>query len=192
MKVLTINGSPRKDGNTQVMIEEVSKALRKAGIDVETVSLRDCEVRPCNACELCYKKAWHCPIKDDAVSLLKKMVDADGLLIGSPVYGADVTAQLKALLDRSVITYTNQYLKNKVGGAVVVGGGAHGGQEYAVQQLVSFFAFQGIIIANPSGGLLGAMGTANDRGDIRKDKEGLKSARELGERMAELMRIVGR
>ena len=190
MKVLAINGSPRRDGNTQVMIEECAKSLRKAGIDVELVSLRDYVIKPCNACEVCYKKPWHCPIKDDAVEILKKMAKAEGLLIGSPVYGADVTAQMKALLDRSIIPYNHQDFKNKVGGAIAVGGGAHGGQEYAILQIMSFFAFQGMIAANPSGGLFGAMGTANDRGDIRKDKEGLKSARDLGTRMAELLRIV--
>lgn len=190
MKVLAINGSPRRDGNTQLMIEECAKSLRKAGVEVEMVSLKDYAVKPCNACEVCYKKPWRCPIKDDAVALLKKMVKADGLLLGSPVYGADVTTQMKALLDRSIIPYNNQDFKNKVGGAIAVGGGDHGGQEYAILQMISFFAFHGIIPAGPSGSLFGAMATANDRGDVKKDKNGLKSARELGTRMAELLRMV--
>ena len=188
MKVLAINGSPRKGGNTQIMIGESAKALRKAGVDVESVLLRDYEVEPCNACEICYKRSWHCPIKDDAVGLLRRMSKADGLLIASPVYGADVTAQMKALLDRSIIPYNNQDFKDKIGGAITVGAGTHGGQELALLQILSFFAFQGMIVASPKGGLFGAMGTASDRGDIRKDKDGLKSAHELGTRMAELLR----
>jgi multimeric flavodoxin WrbA len=104
------------------------------------------------------------------------------------VYSADVTAQMKALLDRSVIAYTEQDFKDKVGGAITVGAGAHGGQEFALLQIMSFFAFHGMIMANPKGGLFGAMGTAGDKGDIRKDKEGLGSASELGARMAELLK----
>lgn len=192
MKVLAINGSPRKDGNTQVMIDEAAKALKKAGIGVESVALRDYDVRPCNACELCYKKHWKCSIKDDTLGLLDKMVAADGLIIASPVYSADITAQMKALLDRCVIAYNEQDFKDKVGGAITVGGGAHGGQEFALLQIMSFFAFHGIIPAGSKGGLFGAMGTAGDKGDVRKNKDSLQSAAELGERMAELLKRLGR
>jgi multimeric flavodoxin WrbA len=114
MKVLAINGSPSKNGNTQIVIEEAAKPLGRARIQVEFASLRDYKIGPCNACELCYSQPWHCPIKDDAVKLLRMMRDADGLIVGSPVYGAGVTAQLKALLDRAVIACMNQDFKNKV------------------------------------------------------------------------------
>ena len=192
MKVVAINGSARKDGNTQTMIGEAAKALRKAGIEVESISLRDYDVRPCNACELCYTKSWHCSIKDDVMELLTKMRAADGLLMASPVYGADVTAQMKAFFDRSVIAYIDQDFRNKVGGAITVGAGFHGGQELALLQILSFYAFHGVIVASPKGGLFGAMGTASDRGDIKKDKEALKNARELGTRMAELLKMVNK
>lgn len=192
MKVLAINGSARKGGNTQLMIEEAAKPLKSAQVKVESVYVTDYEVKPCNACEVCYKKPWHCPIKDDAVRLLRKMADADGLIIASPVYCTDVTAQMRALIDRSVIPYIEQDLKNKVGGAITVGGGSHGGQELALMQIMEFFHFQGMIVASPKFGLGGAMGTADKRGDIRKDKEGLKSARELGMRMAELLKMLDR
>ena len=192
MKVLAVNGSARKSGNTQMMIEEAAKALKGAGVDVESVYVRDYDVRPCNACEVCYTKPWKCPIKDDAVRLLRMMAEADGLIVASPVYGADVTAQMRALMDRSVMPYIEQDFKDKVGGAIIVGAGAHGGQEYALLQVMSFFAFHGMIPANPKGGLFGAMGTADKKGDIKKDKDGLKSARELGVRMAELLERMGR
>jgi len=191
MKVLAINGSPRKNGNTQVMIEEAAKPLRRAGIRVEVASIRDYNIRPCNACEACYKKPWHCPIKDDAVKLLRKMKNADGLIVGSPVYGAGVTAQLKALLDRGVIACINQDFKNKIGGAIAVGATPHGGQEFVIFQIVSGFAFQGMIVAHPKVELLGAMGTADDRGTIKEDEYGLRCANELGQRMVELLKING-
>jgi multimeric flavodoxin WrbA len=191
MKVVAINGSPRKNGNTQLMIEEAAKPLRRAGIHVEIVSLRDYEVRPCNACEVCYTKPWHCPIRDDAVKLLRMMEDADGLIVGSPVYGAGVTAQLKALLDRGVIACINQDFRNKVGGAIAVGATPHGGQEFVIFQIVADFAFHGMIVAYPKVELLGAMGTADGRGKIKEDKYGLRCAKELGERMVELMKAKG-
>ena len=188
MKVLAINGSARKSGNTQLMIEEAAKSLKSARVQVESVYVIDHNIKPCNACEVCYTKPWHCPIKDDAVKLLRRMAEADGLIIASPVYCTDVTAQLRALIDRSVIPYIEQDFKDKVGGAIIVGGGAHGGQELALIQVMEFFHYQGMIVASPKFGLGGAMGTADKGGDIRKDKEGLKSARELGVRMAELLK----
>jgi multimeric flavodoxin WrbA len=192
MKVLAINGSARKGGNTQLMIEETAEPLKSAGMKVESVYVTDYDVEPCNACEVCYTKHWHCPIKDDAVKLFRKMVDADGLIIASPVYCTDVTAQLRALIDRSVIPYMEQDFKDKVGGAITVGGGSHGGQELALTQIMEFFHYQGMIVASPRFGLGGAMGTADKRGDIKKDKEGLKSARELGIRMVELLSMLDR
>lgn len=192
MKVLAINGSARKGGNTQLMIEETAKPLRSAGVKFESVYAKDYEIKPCNACEVCYTKPWHCPIKDDAVKLFRKMQDADGLILASPVYCTDVTAQLRVLIDRSVIPYIEQDFKNKIGGAITVGGGSHGGQELALIQIIQFFNFQGMIIASPKFGLGGAMGTADKRGDIKKDKEGLKSAKELGIRIAELLELFDR
>jgi len=188
MKVLAINGSPRKGGNTQTMIDEAAKVLRKAGIEVESLSIRDLDVRPCTGCELCFDGSWHCPIKDDGLRLIEKMAGADGIILASPIYCGGVTAQLKAIMDRSVIAYQNKDLKNKVGGAICVGAGSHGGQELAVLQLVSTFAMQDMIVAGPGGGMPGAMCTANDKGDARKDKDGLQSARDLGKRMAELLK----
>jgi multimeric flavodoxin WrbA len=188
MKVLAINGSPRKNGNTQTMIDEAAKVLRKAGVEVESLSIRDLDVGPCTGCESCFDGSWHCPIKDDGLKLMKRIASVDGIILASPVYCGGVTAQLKAVMDRSVIAYQNKDLKDMVGGAICVGGGSHGGQELAVLQMVSTFAMQDMIVAGPDGGMPGAMGTANDKGDMRKDKEGLKSARELGKRMAELLK----
>lgn len=187
MKVLAVNGSPRKNGNTKAMIDAAGGALTREGITVDSISVVDYEIRPCDACEACYKNAWQCPIEDDALEVLARMRDADGLIVASPVYGAGVTAQLKALLDRSVIAYVNQDLRNKVGGAIAVGGGVHGGQELTIQQIVAEFAFHGMIVANPTMELLGAMGTADGVGEIEKDTAGLQSATELGRRMAELL-----
>jgi len=187
MKVVAVNGSPRKKGNIDTMIEEAAKVLRKKGVKVETVSLAGKEIRPCNACERCYSKAWDCPLKDDAKEVLKKMAGADGLLIGSPVYFGGVTAQLKALFDRSIMAYQAFELKDKVLGGMSCGGAAHGGQELTVWQIVIFGLTHDMIVANSEGGLYGAMAIGNDVGDVDGDKEGLKTAAALARRMASLL-----
>jgi multimeric flavodoxin WrbA len=189
MKVLAINGSPRKKGNTQLMLDAAKEELEKGGIQVEDVSLADFDVRPCNGCEKCSKKLWECPIKDDALTLLKRMASSDGLLIGSPVYWGGVTAQLKALFDRSTIAYQAHAMNGKVGGAVCVGGGAHGGQELTVMQMATYFSMSEMIAAGSEGGLPGAMALGNAKGDVIEDAEGLKSARYVGKRMAELLKM---
>ena len=189
MKVLAINGSPRKNGNTQLMLDAAKEKLEKGGIQVEDISLADYDVRPCDGCDKCAKKLWECPIKDDALALLKRMASSDGLLIGSPVYWGGVTAQLKALIDRSTISYQTHAMKGKVGGAVCVGGGAHGGQELTVMQIATYFFMSEMIVAGSEGGLPGAMALGDAKGDVLEDAEGLKSARYVGKRMAELIKM---
>jgi multimeric flavodoxin WrbA len=187
MKVLAINGSPRKKGNTQVLIEAAAGEIKKAGIDFESISITDYDIRPCDACERCYTKPWDCPIKDDAVAILKRMSAADGLLIGSPVYCGGVTAQLKALLDRSVMPYQGAEFKDKVGGALTVGGARNGGQELTLIQINTYFLMLDMIVASAENGFYGGMATGNDRGDVRKDKEGMDKAKGVGRRMAHLL-----
>ncbi len=187
MKVLAINGSPRKKGNTQILMEAAADELRKAGAEVEMISVADLDVKPCNGCRRCYQKLWDCPIGDDAIKILKKVAYSDGLLVGSPVYFGGVTAQLKALFDRSIMPYQVLDFSDKVGGAVVVGGSPHGGQELAALQIASFFMCHDMIIATTKGEVLGGMATANELGDARKDEDGIESARQLARRMIKLM-----
>ncbi len=187
MKVLAINGSPRKGGNTRLLIDIAAKELERAGIQVETVELGGFEVRPCTACRRCSKKAWDCPQDDDAVEILRKMAGADGILIGSPVYFGGVTAQLKALFDRSLMPYRGGELKDKIGGAVSVGGSVHGGQELTVMQIIAFYLTHDMAVANAGGGLYGAMGVADEKGAAAKDKDGTASAESLGRRMAHML-----
>ena len=188
MKVLAINGSPRKKGNTQILLDAAIDELRKAGAEVESMSITDFDIKPCNGCRRCYQKLWDCPIGDDAIKVLKKMTYSDGLLVGSPVYFGGVTAQLKALFDRSIMPYQVLDFSDKVGGAITVGGSPHGGQELAALEIASFFMCHDMVIATTKGEVLGGMATANDLGEVRNNKEGLESARNLGIRMAKLMK----
>jgi multimeric flavodoxin WrbA len=187
LKVLAINGSPRKKGNTQILIDEAVKELEKNKIEVERIMVTDYDILPCTGCDACSKKRWACPISDDAIEVLKKMADSDGILIGSPVYCGGVTAQLKALLDRTVIPYQGAELKDKVGGAITVGGAKNGGQELTLMQLNAFFLMHDMVVASAEGGNYGGMATGNDRGEVKEDEEGMKKARAVGTRMAHLL-----
>ncbi len=188
MKVLAINGSPRKNGNTQLLIDAASEVLEDAGIEVGSVRVTDFDIRPCTACDRCSKNPWDCPIKDDAVDVLRMMSAADGMLIGSPVYCGGVTAQLKALLDRSIIPYQRAEFKDKVGGALVVGGARNGGQELALTQINTYFLMMDMVVASAENGFYGAMATGNDKGDVADDEEGMDKARGLGRRVAHLLK----
>jgi multimeric flavodoxin WrbA len=187
MKVIAINGSPRKKGNTQIMIDEAAEEIVRAGIDVKRICITDYDVRPCTGCDICSKEPWKCPIKDDAIAVLRDMVASDGILLGSPVYCGGVTAQLKALLDRTVIPYQKAEFKDKVGGVLTVGGAKNGGQELTLMQMNAFFLMHDMVVASSEGGYYGGMATGNDRGDVRDDEEGLKKARGVGTRMARLL-----
>jgi multimeric flavodoxin WrbA len=187
-KVLAVNGSPRRDGNIDAMMRVAEEVLAKHGIDVERVCVADYEIRPCDACDDCHEDAWSCPIEDDAITLVRKMVAADAIIIGSPVYFGGVTAQLKALFDRSVMAYQGSELKDKIGVALSCGGAAHGGQELTVSQIVVYFLMHGMRVATSANGAFGAMAEADGKGDVVKDDEGLESVRLLAERVVELLK----
>jgi multimeric flavodoxin WrbA len=123
MKVVAFNGSPRKDGNTTILINHVFRELEKEGIETELVQLSGREIHGCIACYKCFEnKDQHCAVKDDiANECIEKMIQAEGILLGSPVYFTDVTSEMKALIDRSgFVSLANGGLyRNKVSAAVV-------------------------------------------------------------------------
>src|ERR1035437_1631512 len=130
MKVTAFNGSPRKDGNTVGLINHVFEALNTEGIETEMVQVGGNLIHGCTACYQCFeKKDCRCVIKNDIVNdCIGKMRQADGIILASPTYFADVTPELKALIDRAgLVSMANgRFLKRKVGAAVIAvrrGGG---------------------------------------------------------------------
>lgn len=101
MKVIGINGSARKNGNTAIIINKVFEELHKENIKTELVHLADYEIHPCRGCFAC-KSRGNCVFTDDGFAeIFSSMVEADGVILGSPVYSADVSAKMKAFLERS-------------------------------------------------------------------------------------------
>lgn len=190
-KVVTINGSPRKRGNVDAMLRAAEEELAGQGMEVERISLSEHTVKPCEACDVCSEDAWKCPLDDDVLPLFRKLVVADAIVVGSPVYFGGVTAQLKALIDRSAILYQKSELKDKIGAAISCGGGKHGGQEMTVNQIITFFLMHEMVIACADEGVFGAMGVASDIGDITSDEEALSSSRSIARRVADMLKARG-
>ncbi len=122
MKVLGINGSARKDGNTTILIKEVFKELQQAGIETELVQLADQVVEPCRACFAC-AKTGKCVQNGDAFNaIFDNMIKAQGIILASPVYSADVSSRMKALIERAAVVgdIRPELLKYKVGSSIAV------------------------------------------------------------------------
>jgi multimeric flavodoxin WrbA len=186
MKVVAFNGSPRKDGNTTILINHVFRELEKEGVETELVQLSGREIRGCIACYKCFEnKDQHCAVKDDiANECIEKMIQAEGILLGSPVYFTDVTSEMKALIDRSgFVSLANGGLyKNKVSAAVVAV--RRSGAIHTFNTMTHFFlAGQMILIGR-------GIGVGRNKGEVEKDEEGIQSVKVLGQRMAWLLKKI--
>jgi multimeric flavodoxin WrbA len=186
MKVLGINCSPRKGGNTEILIREVFKALEKEGIKTELLQLGGKKVSGCIACMKCKKKAdGFCHQKNDVINAcIEKMIKADAIIIGSPVYNADITADAKALLEVSsfALRAAGNPLKHKPGAAVIAVRRA--GAVHSFDSINHFFLINEMIIPGSS---YWNIGIGREKGEVLKDEEGLKTMKVLGENMAWLL-----
>ncbi len=185
MKVLAINGSARKDGNTAILINTVFEELHQAGIETEMVQLSGKIIEPCRACWACggRKKCVH--KKDLFQEIFEKMTQADGIILGSPVYTANISANMQAFLERaSVVTDMNRsenLFRHKVGAAVTAA--RRGGALTTLDTMYHFFMFV-------VGSSYWAFGYGQMPGDVQKDEEGLDTMKNLGQNMAYLLKAL--
>ena len=184
MKVVAFNGSPRKDGNTTILINHVLRELEKEGVATELVQLSGREIRGCIACYKCFEnKDQRCAVKNDiANECIEKMIGAEGILLGSPVYFTDVTAEMKALIDRAgfVSRANGGMYKNKVSAAVVAL--RRSGSMHTLDTMNHFFLAGEMIIVGRG------IGIGRDKGEVEKDEEGMQAVKALGQRMAWLLK----
>lgn len=187
MKVIAINGSARKDGNTTILIKHVFEELEKEGIKTELIHLAGKTIRGCSACYKCFvNKDKRCAMKNDFVNeCIEKMLEADGIILGSPTYFADVTSELKALIDRAglVAKANGDMFKRKVGAAVVAV--RRGGAIHAFDSINHFFFVGQMIVP---GSIYWNVGIGREIGDVEYDEEGLRTMKILGENMVWLMK----
>jgi multimeric flavodoxin WrbA len=189
MKVVAFNGSARKDGNTALLLRQVCAELEKEGIETELIQLAGKKIHGCTACGKCFEnKDGLCSVKNDSANeWIQKMREAEGMLLGSPTYFADVTTEMKALIDRSgfVAKANGDMLKRKVGAAVVAV--RRGGAIHAFDSMNHFFEISQMIIP---GSCYWNMGIGYDKGEVLKDEEGMETMKLLGQNMAWLMKKI--
>jgi multimeric flavodoxin WrbA len=188
-KVVAFNGSPRKDGNTSILIRHILEELDNKGIETETLQLGGKKISGCTACGKCFEnRDRRCVFDDDMVNTcIEKMSSADGIILGSPVYFFDVTPEMKALIDRAgFVSFANGHLfKNKVGNATVAVRRA--GASRTADSMLHFILASEMIVSG-----LPAIGIGRDVGDVLTDEEGIARAKSLGQTMAQLLNHLSR
>ncbi|MEK7848492.1 MAG: flavodoxin family protein, partial [Chloroflexota bacterium] len=171
MKVLGIVGSPRSQGNAEILLEEALAAAREAGAETEMIRLRDKDLSFCDGCDTC-RVNRRCHIKDDMPEIHARMLEADGIIISSPVYFWALSAQTKLLIDRSYAFEAGHQLRGRVGAGIVVARRAGAGN--ALLEFMEFYNTHRMIYAG------GALAYGDTRGDVRSDERGMGEARPLG------------
>ena len=187
MKVVAFSGSARKDGNTAILINNVLQELEKEGIGTELIQLAGKKIRGCLACMKCFEnKDQRCSNKNDVLNeCLEKMIEADGIILGSPTYFSNVSTEIKALIDRAgLVSIANGHmLKRKVGAAVVAVRRA--GSVSVFDAINHFFFINQLIVP---GSIYWNMGFGLEKGEVEKDDEGIQTMKVLGENMAWLLK----
>ena len=191
MKVAAFNGSPQRDGNTARLLGYALAELEAAGVETELVHVGGRPLRGCLACRRCFERQdRRCASSGDAMNgFIETMIEADGILLGSPTYFSDVTAEMKALIDRAgFVTRANgNLLRRKVGAAVAVHRRA--GAMHVFDTLNHFFLIGEMVVVGSS---YWNIGVGLGPGDVDRDAEGIETMRTLGRNMAwTLERLAG-
>jgi multimeric flavodoxin WrbA len=180
MRVLGIVGSPRKNGNTEILTTHALKAIAEEGLDTDLLSLAGLDIRPCNACMVCWKEE-RCTIVDDFFPLYLKMKEAEGIILASPVYYGSAPALIKALIERAgyISHHNGEPFRGKVGGPLVVARRA--GHNFTLAQLTLWFQILGLAIPGSS---YWNIAFGMDKGEVSNDEEGMKTTWNFGKNVA--------
>ena len=190
LKVIAFNGSPRVNGNTAQSLQIVLGELEKEGIETEFIQLGGRKVFGCLACEKCWEtKDNRCIRQDDEMNtFIQKMIEADGIIIGSPTYFSNVSTEVKALIDRcGFVAKANggDILRGKVGAAVV--SVRRAGATFTYSAINFFFGIAEMVMPSSS---YWNMTLSLNPGDVKQDKEGIETFQTLGKNMAKLLKQV--
>lgn len=180
MKVVAVNGSARRDGNTDILIKRMFSKMLDAGIETESVELCENTIYPCRACFACGGRGNCVNTKDIFCSVLEKMKHADGIILASPVYSANVSASMQALLERAAVVcdLNPGMLTHKVGASVVAA--RRGGALNAIDAMNHFFLNHEMYVV---GSTYWNMGYGQMPGDVLKDEEALSNMDNLADNM---------
>jgi multimeric flavodoxin WrbA len=178
MKILGLSFSPREQGNTELLLDAVLVGARQLGAETELYRVADKKIEPCDGCGSCFQTGV-CHFQDDMQDLYCKMLEAEGIIFGTPVYFYNMTAQGKAVIDRTIaLGHPDRSLANKVGGIVVVGGSL--GLIDAVKDLYFYMVTRQMLPAS----FVAAY--AAGKGDVKKLEKCMKSATDLGRQVVKI------
>jgi len=189
MKVLAINGSARKDGNTAIMVRQVFAELEKEGIQTHMEQLHGQNLAGCIACYKCFeRKDRRCAVNNDAMNtLIEQMESADGIILASPTYFADVSANMRAVIERcGMVARANQDMFARKAGAAVVAQRRSGGMQ-AFNTLNAFFLVEQMVVPGSS---YWNIGFGREVGQVENDDEGMRTMADLGRNMAWLLKKI--
>lgn len=186
MKVVGIVGSPRQDGNTEILTAHALRAIAEETLSTELIRLAGLELRPCNACMLC-RREERCSIEDDMFPIYLKMKEADGIILASPVYCGSATALIKALIERAgfIAIHNGEPLKGKVGGPVVVARRA--GHNFTLAELNFWFQLVGMVVPGSS---YWNIAFGKEKGEVPSDEEGMQTVWNFGKNVAWVLKRV--
>lgn len=191
MNVVGINGSARKDGNTSIAIKTVFAELEKEGISTRLINIAEKKLHGCRACYKCFdNKDSRCVfIDDDANEMIDAMINADGIILGSPVYFSAMSSETKALIDRAglVVRANGNLLRRKVGAAVVAVRRAGGCSTFMT--INQFFLINEMVVPGSS---YWNIGVGREPGAVLQDDEGMNTFKNLGVNMAWLLKNLDR
>lgn len=210
IKLLGICGSPVKGGNTEVFLKQALDAAEEQGATTELISLAKMDIRDCQHCNWCLRKqeeGQFCNQHDDMYQIYPKVLEADGILLATPVYFTRLSGYMAVMLDRfRCLGHGKHYhraLKGKVGGALVVSWYRNTGTETALLSLLGAFLASGMTVVTPGLGLgspMGAVGLSSEGGEgkfnpedrlgVLKDEYGVASARQLGMEAVDMARLI--
>jgi multimeric flavodoxin WrbA len=189
--IVGICGSPRQQA-TEHVLKEALRMLEKQGFETRFFTVRGKRIEFCTHCDYCLKQK-ECVFKDDMQEVYALLKDARGIIIATPVYNGGISAQTKAIMDRcrAVVAADRNFFKHKIGMGIALGGDRAGGQEQALQQILTFYILNGIIPV--SGGFFGAnlgatFWTKDTLEGAKQDDEGFRSLKKTVKRFAEFLK----
>ena len=177
MNILAISGTPRKGGNSEILLDAALEPFIESNWGVTKILLSEKSIGMCVGCETCVG-THACCIRDDMDEVYRAFENCDAVIIASPAYWRNVPAQLKALFDRTFAAYNREHFKPKFGGAIVVGRGSSGGQSIVLNIIHNYYLSCGVVCV--PGELNGVTASADKPGDVLKQPRRLEQARILG------------
>lgn len=185
MKIVGISGSPKSGGNNDELIEKMLNIAKERGFETDQILISESKIAPCIACGVC-GRGEKCPVDDDMQPVYEKLVEADGIIVSSPVYFGTMTAQLKALFDRTVLLRRQGFqLSNKLGAAMAIGGSRNGGQEKTIQSIHEWMHIHGMIVVGDGGHFGGIL-----KKPAAEDAEGMKTAEDTVNKLCDVLQMM--